>query len=65
MRAVLAGVLVAILIVAWPVYVKVNGAFGKNLKPAGIKLAKKAFEGNLGLRGRSLSGMSLIAQQNR
>ena len=36
----------------------------KNLK-AGTKIARKAFEGNLGLRGRSLRGASLLAQQNK
>lgn len=39
------------------------GAFGK-VSSAGSKISRKAFEGRLGLRGRSLSGASLMAQQN-
>lgn len=30
---------------------------------SGVKLSRKAFEGNLGMRGRSLIGASLMAQQ--
>lgn len=44
---------------------KTKGAFGKSLAPAGRKLSRKAFEGNLGMRGRSLSGGSLMAQQGK
>lgn len=35
------------------------------LSPAGSKLAKKIFEGNLGLRGRRLGIISQMAQQNQ
>ena len=32
---------------------------------SGVKLSRKAFEGNLGMRGRSLSGASLLSQQGK
>jgi len=36
----------------------------KLLEP-GSKIARKAFEGRIGLRGRTLSGASLMAQQGK
>lgn len=35
------------------------------LNEAGSKIARKAFQGNLGLRGRCLSGASRMAQQGK
>lgn len=37
----------------------------KKQMPAGTKIERKAFEGNLGLRGRCLSGASMLAQQGK
>lgn len=43
----------------------VEGAFGNSAKPAGTKLGRLAFEGNLGLRGRTLGGAARLAQQGK